>query len=533
MALQWETPIMTNSIALARAVAPIESLADIPRYHATLTPHAAALSFEGRETTYGGLDDTSNQVANGLIAAGLKPTGRIAILDKNSDTFFSVLFGAAKANAVLVPINARLAAPEIAFVINDAGAEVLFVGEEFLETLAKIREELVTIQKVIVLDASYTAWRDAQTILDPGVVSQPDDVCIQMYTSGTTGHPKGVQLTHRNFSLTSPKVFDLWGDWTPNDTLLITMPQFHIAGGGTGILGLLAGLKVIVLREFVPSQVLEAIQRDRITATFLVPAMILVLLSEKNIDQIDLSSLRRVIYGASPIPIDLLKSALRIFKRTGFVQVYGLTETSGVITALMPEDHSRADSEVMKSCGRPIDGVELRIVDASGAPLPPREVGEVVCRTIRNMKGYWNRHDDTARTLKGEWLHTGDAGYLDESGYLYIHDRIKDMIVSGGENIYPAEIESALFGHPDIADIAVIGVPDERWGEAVKALVVLTPHAAPNADSILHYARERLAGYKIPKSIEFLPDLPRNPSGKVLKRKLRERYWQGHDRRVN
>lgn len=533
MEFQWETLFMTNSIALARAVAPIETLPDIPRYHATQAPNAAALSFEGREMTYGGLDDASNRVANGLIAAGVKPKGRIAILDKNSDAFFSVLFGATKANAVLVPINARLAAPEIAFVINDAEAEVLFIGEAFLETLAKIRGDLVTIRKVVVLDASYTAWRDAQSALDPGVGSQPDDVCIQMYTSGTTGHPKGVQLTHRNFSLTSPTVFDLWGDWTPEDTLLITMPLFHIAGAGTGILGLLAGLKVIVLREFIPSLILEAIQRDRITATFLVPAMILVLLSEKHIDQIDLSSLKRVIYGASPIPIDLLKNALRVFKRTGFVQVYGLTETSGVITALLPEDHARADREVMKSCGRPIDGVELRIVDALGMPLPPREVGEVVCRTTRNMKGYWNRHDDTARTLRGEWLHTGDAGYLDENGYLYIHDRIKDMIVSGGENIYPAEIESALFAHPDIADIAVIGVPDERWGEAVKALVVLRQGCVADAAGILQYARERLAGYKIPKSIEFLADLPRNPSGKVLKRKLREQYWRGHERRVN
>lgn len=524
---------MTNSIALARAVAPIRTLADIPRYHAALTPDAIALSFEGRVTTYGDLDRASNQVANGLIAAGVRPTSRIAILDKNSDAFFSVLLGAAKANAVLVPINARLAAPEIAFVVNDSGTEVLFVGEEFLETLAKIRDQLITVRKVILLDASYTAWRDAQAALDPDLVSQLDDVYIQMYTSGTTGHPKGVQLTHRNFALTSPKVFDLWGDWTPDDTLLITMPLFHIAGAGTGILGLLAGLKIVVLREFVPSLVLEAIQRDRITATFLVPAMILVLLSEKSIDRIDLSSLKRVIYGASPIPIDLLKSALRIFRRTAFVQVYGLTETSGVITALSPEDHSHADSEVMKSCGRPIDGVELRIVDALGRALSSREVGEVVCRTTRNMKGYWNRDDDTARTLKGDWLHTGDAGYLDESGYLYIHDRIKDMIVSGGENIYPAEIESALFGHPDIADIAVIGVPDERWGEAVKALVVLRQGGIADAASILHYAREHLAGYKIPKSIEFLPDLPRNPSGKVLKRKLRERYWQGHERRVN
>ncbi len=524
---------MNNSIALAGNVAPIQTLADIPRYHASLIPNSVALSFEGKETTYGRLDQISNQVANGLIAAGVKPARRIAILDKNSDAFFSVLLGAAKVNAVVVPINARLAAPEIAFVINDAEAEVLFIGEPFLETLAKIRDQLVSVRKVIVLDASYAAWRDAQDLGDPGVVSQPDDVCIQMYTSGTTGHPKGVQLTHRNFSLTSPTVLDFWGYWTPDDTLLITMPLFHIAGAGTGILGLLAGMKIVVLREFSSSQVLQSIQRDRVTASFFVPAMILALLSEKNVDQIDTSSLKRVVYGASPIPIDLLKSALSVFRQTEFVQVYGLTETTGVLTALLPEDHLRTDSEVMRSCGRAIEGVELRVVDALGAPLPPREVGEVVCRTSKNMAGYWNRHDETAKTLRGEWLYTGDAGYLDENGYLYIHDRIKDMIVSGGENIYPAEIESVLFGHPDVADIAVIGVPDERWGEAVKALVVPMQNAIADADSILRYARERLAGYKIPKSIEFLSEMPRNPSGKILKRKLREKYWQGHDRRVN
>lgn len=524
---------MTNSIASARVVAPIETLADIPRAYAALTPNATALSFEGRQTTYGDLDAASNRVANGLIAIGVEPAGRVAILDKNSDMFFSILLGSAKANAVLVPINARLAAPEIAFVINDACAEVLFIGESFLETIGKIRDQLVTVRKVIVLDASYAAWIDTQSSRDPSVVLQPDDVCIQMYTSGTTGHPKGVQLTHRNFMLTSPTAFDFWGQWTADDTLLITMPLFHIAGAGTGVLGLLAGMKIVVLREFVPSQVLNSIQSDRVTASFFVPAMILALLSEKDVEQIDTSSLKRVIYGASPIPIDLLKSALRVFRTTEFVQVYGLTETSGVVTALLPEDHSRIDSEVMKSCGRPIGGVELRIVDALGAPLPPREVGEVVCRTAKNMKGYWNRQDDTARTLKGDWLYTGDAGYLDENGYLYIHDRIKDMIVSGGENVYPAEIESVLFGHPDIADVAVIGVPDERWGEAVKALVVPMPNAVADPDVILRYARERLAGYKIPKSIEFLSEMPRNPSGKILKRKLRERYWQGHDRRVN
>ncbi len=338
MELQWETLFMTNSIAVANAVSTIETLADISRYHAGLAPDAVALSFEGRETTYGSLDEASNRVANGLVAAGIKPAGRVAILDKNSDLFFSILLGAAKASVVLVPINARLAAQEIAFVINDAEAEVLFIGESFLETLAKIRDQLVKVRKVIVLDASYTAWRGAQAGHDPRLPTQPDDVCIQMYTSGTTGHPKGVQLTHKNLSLTSPKIFDAWGDWTCEDILLIAMPLFHIAGVGSGIMGLLAGLKIIVFREFVPSQVVEIIQRARVTVAFLVPAMLSALLAEKDVERLDLPQLRRIIYGASPIPLDLLKRALRVFKHTGFTQVYGLTETSGVLTALSPED---------------------------------------------------------------------------------------------------------------------------------------------------------------------------------------------------
>ena len=524
---------MRRPSACASAGMLVTTLADVSRYQASRAPDAIALSFEGRQTTFGALDAASNRVANGLIAAGIEPRRRVAILDKNTEIFFEVLLGCAKANAVLVPINARLAAPEIAFILNDAEAEVLFVGESFAATLAAIRDRLTTIKKVIVLDAGYSEWRDAQSNLDPDLPSLPDDVCLQMYTSGTTGHPKGVQLTNSNLALASPTLFDAWGNWTAKDVLLVAMPLYHIAGAGTGIMGLLAGLKTIVFREFVPLEVLEIIERSRVTVAFLVPAMLLALLSEKAIERTELSSLRRVIYGASPIPLELLKRALRAFRHTGFVQVYGLTETAGIVTALSPEDHYLSNSEVMNSCGRAIDGVELRIVDPLGATLAPRQVGEVTCRTSKNMKGYWNRAADTAKTLKGEWLYTGDAGYLDEDGYLYIHDRVKDMIVSGGENIYPAEIESALFSHPDIADIAVIGVPDERWGEAVKALVVLNQNRVADAADILRYARDFLAGYKIPKSVEFLPELPRNATGKILKRELRERYWHGHAKRVN
>jgi acyl-CoA synthetase (AMP-forming)/AMP-acid ligase II len=507
-------------------------LADVPRYQARRVPNDIALEFDDAQTTFLALDIASNRVANGLIAGGVKPQRRIAILDKNSDAFFEILLGAVKANAVLVPINARLTVAEISFILRDANVEVLFLGEGFAAMASEFQAGPLALKSVVMLNADYRKWRDVQCSTDPELRSLPDDVCVQMYTSGTTGHPKGVQLTNNNLALSSPSIFEPWGNWTAKDVLLMAMPQFHIAGAGTGIMGLLAGIKTVIFRDFVPLQVLKAIEHSRISLTFLVPAMIGALISEKAIEPTDTSSLRRIIYGASAITPELLKRALKTFKDTGFVQVYGLTETSGIITALSPEDHVSANNQIMASCGRAIPGVELRIVDPAGSALAPRRVGEVICRTTKNMKGYWHRDADTAKTLRGGWLHTGDAGYLDEEGYLFIEDRIKDMIVSGGENVYPAEIEKVLIEHPDVTDVAVIGIPDERWGESVKALVVLREGGATDAADILLYARKFLAGYKIPKSVDFVSQLPRNAAGKILKRELREPYWRGYARRV-
>jgi fatty-acyl-CoA synthase len=333
---------------------PIRTIAEIPRRYAASTPDAVALSFEGRETSYRALDELSNQVANGLLATGVRSASRIAILDKNSDIFFQILLGAAKAGAVLVPINARLAPPEIAFAINDARTEILFVGEPFVEIVAAIRDRLDSVRQIIVLNSIYRKWRDAQPVLDPGLPVSPDDVCLQLYTSGTTGYPKGVQLSHANFPLQAP---DEWKAWSSDDVMLLAMPLFHIAGVGTGVLGLIAGLKTIVLREFLPARALETIQRDRATTTFLVPAMLLAMLAEPNVEQFDLSSLRQILYGASPIPLELLRKSLRVFRHTGFFQVYGLTETTGVITVLAAADHCSADDEILRSCGQPIAGV--------------------------------------------------------------------------------------------------------------------------------------------------------------------------------
>jgi acyl-CoA synthetase (AMP-forming)/AMP-acid ligase II len=310
------------------------------------------------------------------------------------------------------------------------------------------------------------------------------------------------------------------------------MPQFHLSGVTVGWLGVATGYRSVVVREVNPGEILRLIPSERVTITFLVPAVLRLLLQEPGCRQTDFSSLRHIVYGASPIPLDLLRDALATF-RCDFGQVYGLTETTGGITHLPPEDHDPCGNPCMRSCGRPLAVAEIKVVDELGRELPAGQVGEIVCRSRLNMKGYWNLPNETARTIQGEWLHTGDAGYFDAGDYLYIYDRVKDMIVSGGENVYPAEVESALFGHPAVADVGVIGVPDARWGEAVKAIVVRMPGAEVSAEELIAFARERIASYKLPKSIDFVDALPRTPTGKILKRELRAPYWQGRERQVN
>jgi acyl-CoA synthetase (AMP-forming)/AMP-acid ligase II len=378
---------------------------------------------------------------------------------------------------------------------------------------------------------SFTDWRDRHDANDPHLPVRPGDTAIQFYTSGTTGLPKGAELTNANFSSMLPRWTTSWllAPGVPN---LVCLPMFHIGGAGWGIAGLFAGATNHVMREFMPANVLETIQRERIQVMLLVPAMILFLVQAPQIRETDLSSLQLIVYGAAPIPAELLKQAMTVFG-CGFQQVYGLTETTGAITLLPPEDHDPSDPKKLLSCGYAQVGVELRIVDDAGKDLPLGQVGEIAIRSPQVMYGYWRLPDATKRAIHGDWFFSGDAGYLDDKGYLYIYDRVKDMIVSGGENIYPAEVESALFGHPDVADVAVIGVPDERWGEAVKAVVVKKPGAGITAGELITWARDRIAGYKLPKSVDFIEALPRNPTGKILKRELRLPYWGDKVRQVN
>ncbi|HKV13756.1 MAG TPA: fatty acid--CoA ligase [Reyranella sp.] len=512
-------------------------LGDIVRTHASRQGDAVALVHQGRRTTYRQLDSAANRVAQALIAERIRSSVRVAHLDKSSDLYFELLFGVAKANAVMVSVNWRLAPPEVLHIVKDAEAEILCVGEEFFPVIDKIRDQLPSVRRIVSLSGShpgwepFAAWRDRHPDVDPHLPAKPSDTAVQFYTSGTTGLPKGAELTNANFAY----MFRVWSpSWQmkPGTNTIVCLPMFHIGGAGWGMVGLYAGAVNHVVREFVPAQILDIVQRERIEVILLVPAMILFLVQAPQIRETDLSSLKLIVYGAAPIPAELLKQAMAAFG-CSFQQVYGLTETTGAVTLLPAEDHDPADARKLLSCGYAQKEVELRIVDENGRELPAGKVGEIAIRSPQVMAGYWKLPDATARAIRGDWFLSGDAGYLDEKGYLYIHDRVKDMIVSGGENIYPAEVESALFGHPAVADVAVIGVPDQRWGEAVKAIVVKQPDAEVSPGELIEWARDRIAGYKLPKSVDFVDALPRNPTGKILKRELRKAYWADNERQVN
>ncbi len=524
-----------------KSIDQVTTLGELLALHASSQPDAEVFRYEARRSTYAQFDSHANQVANGLIALGVGKGDRVGYLGKNSDLFYEIVFGCARAGAVSVGINWRLAAPEVAYILNDCDAKVLFVGPEFYGLAQAARAELTGDVQLIAMDAdhaewpAFMAWRDGQDDTRPAVAVGAEDVAIQMYTSGTTGHPKGVQLQHRCFfELQSQPANDdmAWNEWTSQDVSLVAMPSFHIGGVGFGIMGLYGGARLVIVADFEPELALSIIEQEGITKTFMVPAAIRMCVQHPRAATTDFSKLEYVMYGASPIPLDLLREALATFQ-CGFIQLYGMTETTGAATYLPPDDHDTAGNERMRSAGKPYPGVKLKVVDENNQPLAPREVGEICIYSPANMLGYWHLPDATDTTLIDGYVHTGDAGYLDEDGYVYVHDRVKDMIVSGGENVYPAEVESAMFGHPAVSDIAVIGVPDERWGEAVKAIVVLAPDTSATADELIGYCRERIAGYKCPKSVDFIDELPRNPSGKVLKRELRKPFWEGMERQVN
>ena len=513
------------------------SLVDLFRWRINQSPHNVAFKFLDKETTYQDFDSSANKVAQGLIAEGCKPNARVAFLGKNSDTF-EFFYGNMKSRTVPVAINWRLAAPEIAFILNDSESEILFVDGEFGELIKQVENEIPKVRKIITIGNSnadwenYKAWRDRQENIDPMLASKSEDDVLQMYTSGTTGLPKGAQLTNANILNAAPMVDQTWcKDWHEGSVNLICMPVFHVAGGLYAILGAIFGCKNIIIPEVDPGLILELIESEKIELALFVPAVILFLLQHPKSEETDFTSLRQVVYGPSPIAEDTLIKAIETMQ-CDFWQVYGLTETCGMATTMTPEYHDPAKGK-LRSCGQPYPGIEIKIVDTNNNQLGTGEVGEILIKSATVMKSYWNRSEATAETIIDDWFYSGDAGFFDEDGFLFIHDRVKDMIISGAENIYPAEVENALMSHPQILDAAVVGIPDEKWGETVLGFVILAEDASISEDEIIAYSREKIAGFKCPKTIKFINEIPRNPTGKVLRRELREPYWKGKERNIS
>jgi acyl-CoA synthetase (AMP-forming)/AMP-acid ligase II len=496
----------------------MRTVAEICRWWARREPQLEATWFEGRGRTWAELDESSSQLAAGIVSRlGVKPGDHVAILDKNTDDYIELLYALDKAGAIATPVNWRLTGEEVATVVGDANAVALVAGEEFRSQADAAGVRVVGFKELPRAEGG-DPHRDDDSI-----------VSWQLYTSGTTGLPKGAMLSGQNLF----NAFGVFGVEVPEFRVggraMVAMPLYHIGGCGWAIAVMVTGSTAVILREFLPQQVLQVFEEQKVETAFLVPAALLFLTSLPESQGRDYGSLRNVLYGASPISQAVLQRSIETFK-CSFTQVYGLTETTGAVTFLSHHDH---EAERMLSCGRATLGADMKVVDADDHEVSRGEIGEIVYRGGGTMQGYWNRPRDTADVIRDGWFHTGDAGTQDNAGFFYIKDRIKDMIVSGGENIYPAELESVLAAHPAIGDIAVIGVPDPQWGEAVKAVVVLKPGQQLTAEELIEWSRPKLAGYKRPRSVDFTELIPRNPSGKILKRELRQPYWEGAARQVN
>ncbi|WP_030565809.1 long-chain-fatty-acid--CoA ligase [Streptomyces aureocirculatus] len=514
------------------------TLSHVLARHADARPAHPAVICEERRTSYAELHRASNRVAHALRAAGIGAGSRVAYLGRECEHYYLAILACAKAGAVIVPVNWRLTPAEVDHILGDAGAELLFVDEEFRATAdAALAGDLGSLRAVVRVDgtgadgrpdrgAGLRAWCAQAPDTDLAQCGGPDDAVLQIYTSGTTGLPKGVVLAHRTF-FTLPQATKDSGadpdegiDWRASDVSLISLPGFGIAGIGWFLHGLCAGATNVVMPMYSAQEAVRLIEREKVTITFVAPAMLQMMLDERGVSTDTFASMRKIAYGAAPISEGLLHRCLQVFG-CQLAQIYASTEAGSVAVCLPPSAH-RAGSVLLRAAGRACPGNEIKVIDRKGQVLGPGEIGQVCIRTPAHMLGYHNRPEATAATLVKGWLHMGDAGYLDEDGYLFLCDRINDTIIVAGQNIYPAEVEKQLSEHPAVADAAVVGVPDARWGEAVHAAVVLRPGARASPRQLLLFLRGRIADYKIPVAYHLLQALPRNPSGKILRRAVRE-----------
>ncbi|MEU9134001.1 long-chain-fatty-acid--CoA ligase [Kitasatospora sp. NPDC048540] len=495
--------------------------------HAAERPEHPAVICDGRALSYAQLHRESNRTAHALRAAGLGRGARIAYLGRESEHYYDLAVGCAKGGAVLVPINWRLTAREVEHILADSGAELLFVEREFLPTVEKVRP--ASLKALVELDTDldrvggFLAWKGAAPDTDLPAEAVTDDAVLQMYTSGTSGLPKGVVLAHRSFFtfIESMRRHGTdWIDWRAEDRTLICFPGLHSAGMAWFMHTLNVGGTSVIMRMFNAEEAVRLIERHAITTTWAAPAMLDMMLAERGVTRETFASLRKVVYGGAPISPALLARSIEGFG-CDLAQMYAAAETGSVVTCLAPADHVPGNPR-LTSAGRSCPGNRVRIVDDEGRELPAGRIGQVCVDTPAHFVEYWRQPEATAKALVDGWLRLGDLGYLDEDGYLFLCDRISDTIIVAGQNIYPVEVENAVREHPAVADVAVIGVPDQRWGETVRACVVRAPGEQVSGRELMLFLRGRLADFKIPSSYDFLDVLPRNPTGKVLRRVLRD-----------
>ncbi|MFP6584397.1 MAG: long-chain-fatty-acid--CoA ligase [Candidatus Hydrogenedentota bacterium] len=517
-------------------------LHDFLAFRTQLNPDADFAIFEDKTMSYREADEQSNRIANALLAQGLKKGDRIAYLSKNSMEYPVIFFGCSKAGVVPVPLNYRLAAPEWAYIINDAEAKLLLVSGEFAEGVDSVRGDLGNIDTFVSVAANaidgythFADWIASESTSSPSVEVLPEDDVYQMYTSGTTGHPKGAVIRHSNIA-SHLYQFDASISRASGERTLVVAPLYHAAGGITFMVTIATGGTCYILEDFNPVETVRALSEEGIAHATLVPAMIQAcLLMVPDVAERSYDNLKTIAYGASPISEETLKQAMNVFG-CDFFQAYGMTETTAVLTVLPADAHERAvngEPHLLLSAGRAMLGTQLKIVDDDDNEVAVNTIGEICGRGPQIMRGYWNLDEATEKALQGGWMHTGDAGRIDEEGFLYVEDRVKDMIISGGENVYPREVENCLFQHAAIADAAVIGIPSDKWGETIKAIVVLKAEQEATEEDLIAHCRANIAHFKCPTSVDYIAELPRNASGKVLKRELREKYWEGQGRGVS
>jgi acyl-CoA synthetase (AMP-forming)/AMP-acid ligase II len=512
----------------------IRTLGDLPAYWRRHDPDRDAVKWSGRTYSFRELDVISSQVANWLGGRGVAPGERVAFFGRNSADFYFALFGAAKTRACFTPLNWRLSPPEVRDLIVDAEVRLAIVDADALPLWIQAIELSGRQVETVVISPENALHSHVAHVSDErpaGFVSE-EDAAIQLYTSGTTGKPKGVMLSHGGFNrIRLCEHFEPAYDWREGDSFICALPNFHLLQIGIAVQCLYNGVAVSLVRQFEPGEVLRTIAAERPTLLTLTPTMIQMLLDHPAAAQTDFSSVRLTLYAGSPISLGLIKRAIEKMP-CRFMQFYGSTEANGAFSILRPDEHDLSDEKRLQSCGRPLPLIAFKIIKSDGTEATIGEPGELVVRSPAITSGYWRQPDATQVALSGGWYRTGDVAYRDEEGLYYIVDRVKDMIVSGGENIYSAEVENVLSTHASVSAVAVIGVPDERWGEAVKAVIILKPGLTSTPEELTTFCRERLAAYKVPKSFDFVDEFPYVPTGKVSKKDLRARYWAREHRMI-